>query len=176
MNSFPDHFYLGKITKKHGFEGRLHIFLDTDEPWEYENLEVVFVDISGNLVPYFIESINLNGNKALVNFMDIDSGDKADSLLGKDMYLPMSQLPKLTGNRFYYHEAKNMLVIDKNHGEIGMVATVLEYPNQSVFQVFHNDKEVLIPISKEIIKKFNRKENKILIEAPEGLLDIYLNL
>lgn len=175
MSNFPDYFYLGKITKKHGFGGRVHIFLDTDEPWEYENLDMVMLNISGNLVPFFISTININGNKALVDFADIDTGEKADQIMDKEMYLPISMLPKLTGNKFYYHEAKGMIIVDQNKGEIGTVKTVLEYPNQAVFQVFHNEKEVLIPISKEIISDFNRKEQKIYIVAPDGLLDIYLN-
>ena len=175
MSNFPDYFYLGKITKKHGYAGRVHIFLDTDEPWEYESLDMVMLNISGNLVPFFIDNININGNKALVDFSDIDTGDKADPIIDKEMYLPISLLPKLSGNKFYYHEAKGMIIIDSNKGEIGSVKTVLEYPNQAVFQVFHNEREVLIPISKEIISDFNRKEGKIYIVAPEGLLDIYLN-
>lgn len=174
MNEFNDYFYLGKVTKLHGFEGKLTLFFDTDEPQEYINLEMVYIDIQGNLVPYFIEDLKLLNNKATVILNDIDTNDKAQELVNKDLYLPISMLPELSGNKFYYHEAPGMTVVDSNFGSIGEIKEVLEYPNQAVFQVFHNNREVLIPISDEVIDEFNRKEKKIFITAPEGLLDIYL--
>ena len=50
-----DCYYLGKITKTHGFKGNLILHLDTDEPELYENLESVFIERDGMLVPFFFE-------------------------------------------------------------------------------------------------------------------------
>lgn len=175
MDNFNDYFYLGKITKPHGYEGKVTIFFDTDDPQEYIDLELIHINIGGSLVPYFIEELSLLNNKAVASFIDIDNIEKAEYLVNKEIYLPLSMLPELSGNKFYYHEVKNMIVIDENFGELGPVSTVLEYPNQAVLQVFNNNNEVLIPISDEVIKNVDRKQNKMTIRAPEGLLDIYLN-
>ena len=61
------------------------------------------------------------------------------------------------------------------HLAIGKVKAVLEYPNQAVLQVFHDKKEVLIPISNQIIVEFNRENSTIVVNAPDGLLDLYLS-
>jgi len=175
MDDFIDYFYLGKITKPHGYEGKVTIFFDTDEPEEYIDLELVYLNIGGGLIPYFIEELSLLNNKAIVSFMDVDNMEKADGLVNKEIYLPLTMLPELEGNKFYYHEIKNMVVIDENFGELGPVSAVLEYPNQAVLQVFNNQKEVLIPISDEVIKNIDRKKNEMIVNTPEGLLDIYLN-
>ncbi len=175
MNDFKDFFYLGKVIKLHGYEGKLSIYLDTNKPNDYINLDLVHMNIGGSLVPYFIEELSLLNNKAVVRFMDIDTIDKAEELVNKEFYLPMSMLPKLSGNKFYYHEVPGMLVVDENFGEIGAISKVLEYPNTAVLQVFYENKEVLIPISDEIIKKVDRGESKIFVNSPEGLLDIYIN-
>lgn len=175
MSDFNDYFYLGKITKLHGYEGKVTVFFDTDEPQQYTNLEMVHMDINGSMVPFFLESINLLNNKAIAQFADVDTIEKAEDLVNKELYLPISMLPELTGNKFYYHEVPGMMVIDSNFGELGQIKAVLEYPNQAVLQVFHNQKEVLIPISDEVIDDFNRTDSTIYITAPDGLLEIYLD-
>jgi len=174
MDEFKDYFYLGKVVKVHCYEGKVSIYFDTDEPQEYIDIDMIYVNIAGSLVPYFINDLSLLNNKAVVSFMDVDDIDKANSLVNKELYLPITLLPELTGNKFYYHEVKNMMVIDESFGELGPISAVLEYPNQAVLQVFVDDKEVLIPISNEIIINVDRKANIIIIKAPEGLLDVYL--
>ncbi len=174
MGNFDDYFYLGKIVKEHGYEGKVSVYFDTDEPQSYENIDMVFINIAGSLVPYFVSSLSLLNNKAVVSFMDVDTAEKANALINKELYLPTSLLPKLKGNKFYYHEVKGMMVIDSSYGKLGKIYAVLEYPNQAVLQLFVNEKEVLIPISNDIILNIDRDKNIMDITAPDGLLDVYL--
>jgi 16S rRNA processing protein RimM len=175
MDDFKDYFYLGKVIKQHGYSGKLSIYFDTDEPEEYLNIEMVFINISGNLVPYFISELSLLNNKAVVSFADVNNDELARELVDKEIYLPLELLPILSGNKFYYHEVPGMMVEDKEFGKIGKVKAVLEYPNQAVLQVFHDKKEVLIPINDQVIDTFDREDNTITVTTPEGLLDIYLS-
>ena len=100
-----DCFYLGKIAKKFSFKGEVLAYLDTDEPELYQNLESVFVEINKSLVPFFIESSSLHKEKFLrVRFEDIQTEEEADEIMGSEIYLPLSMLPKLEGTQFYYHE------------------------------------------------------------------------
>ena len=79
-------------------------YLDTDEPELYENLESVFVECNKHLVPFFIESSSIHKNDFLrIRFEDLTTEEEADAILGNDLYLPLKMLPKLTGNKFYYH-------------------------------------------------------------------------
>lgn len=174
MDDFNDYFYLGKVVKLHGYGGKVSIFLDTDEPKEYAEIKMIFINIGGNLVPYFINEISILNNKAIIDFVDVDDIEKAEGLINKEIYMPVSMLPELSGNKFYYHEVKDMMVIDDNFGELGQICNVLEYPNQAVLQVYYDNKEVLIPISDDIILNVDRKQNRMTIKAPDGLLDIYL--
>ena len=100
-----DCFYLGKIAKKFSFKGEVLIYLDTDEPELYQDMESVFVEYNKNLIPYFISNSSLHKNDFLrVNFEDINNEAEADSILNCEVYLPLSMLPKLSGNKFYFHE------------------------------------------------------------------------
>jgi 16S rRNA processing protein RimM len=174
MGNFDDYFYLGKIIKPHGFQGRLSIFLDTDDPDEYLDIKVVFLNINGAPVPYFVNELSILNNKAIIAFADVENQEQAEKLIKKDIYLPLKQLPPLTGNQFYYHEIIGMMLIDKEFGMIGPVSEVLEYSNQAIIQTFHKNKEVLIPISDDIIEKVDRENETIHLLLPEGLIEVYL--
>jgi 16S rRNA processing protein RimM len=172
---FDDYYFLGKIFKPHGYKGKVNMWLDVDDPSEYESLKMVYLDKNGMLIPYFINTIHILNNKAVVDFQDVDNIEKAELLSDSDIYLPLSELPELTGNQFYFHEVIGFSVVDKNWGNIGDIRKVFEYPSQAVMQVFFKKKEVLIPINPHVVLELDREKKEIKIDAPDGLIDLYLN-
>jgi 16S rRNA processing protein RimM len=175
MSDLKDYYFLGKIYKPHGYKGKVNVWLDVDDPSEYQSLEMVFLHQNGMLIPYFIRSIQILNNKAVVEFQDVDNNEKAEMISNTDMYLPLSELPELTGNQFYFHEVPGFTVIDKTKGKIGNIHKVLEYPSQAVMQIFFKEKEILIPINPHVILDVDREKKEIQIDAPEGLIELYLN-
>ena len=89
-------FYLGKIAKKFSFKGEVLIYLDTDEPEEYQNMESVFVEINKNLVPYFIENSSIHKNDFLrVQFEDVKNEEEAEYLNRKKYYERLTEILNL---------------------------------------------------------------------------------
>lgn len=170
-----DCFYLGKIVRKFSFKGELLAKLDTDEPEIYEELESVFVDWNGRLVPFFIEHAQLHKSNLLrLDFEDVNTEEDAEDLIGAELYLPLSFLPDLEGNRFYFHEIIGFKVSDLNFGEVGTITGVNDNTAQALFIIDSNGKEVLIPINDEFIKKVDRTTKTMFLDVPEGLIEIYL--
>ncbi|MBR1850173.1 MAG: 16S rRNA processing protein RimM [Bacteroidales bacterium] len=166
-------FRLGRITKPWGYRGQAVVFLDVDSPTDYADLDSAYVETKNGLVPYFFKLDNFNGNKAVATFEDIDP-EQAAALVGHDLYLPLSMLPPLTGNQFYFHEVVGFAVVDDNYGEVGTIKGVLEYV-QPLFQIDKNGTEILVPIVDEIVKKVDREHKTIYISAPNGLIELYLD-
>lgn len=170
-----DCFYLGKIVKKHSFKGEVVIKLDTDEPELYGNMESVFVDLGNNLVPFFIEKSSLSkGTMLRVKFEDVNSEDDADAIVRSGIYLPLSLLPKLEGNKFYFHEVIGFKVIDAHHGEVGVIININDKAAQPLFEIEYEDKQIFIPLIDDFIKKVDREKQEVQVETPEGLIDLYL--
>ncbi|MBL4662806.1 MAG: 16S rRNA processing protein RimM [Flavobacteriaceae bacterium] len=170
-----DCFFVGKIVKKYSFKGELLIKLDTDDPEEFLKMESVFVEKHKNLIPFFIESLSLHKSSLLrVKFEEIDNEADANSLLGTELFLPLNLLPKLSGNKFYYHEIIGFEAHDTSFGRIGIITGVNDSTAQHLFEIDHLGKEVLIPVNDDIIKHVNHEAKTILLETPEGLIDLYL--
>lgn len=171
-----DTFYLGKIAKKFSFKGEVLIYLDTDEPELYKNLESIFVGFGKDLIPFFIESSSLHKNDFLrAKLEDINSEAEADKIIGSEVFLPLSMLPKLEGNKFYFHEIIGFKAQDVNLGNIGTITKVNDSGAQAIFIITNEDeKEILIPIIDEFIEKVDRANKTIFLKTPKGLVDLYL--
>ncbi len=170
-----DCFYLGKIAKKFSFKGEVLIYLDTDEPELYENMESVFVEFNKNLVPFFIENSSLHKNDFLrVKFEDVDDETEADSILNCDVYLPISMLPKLEGNKFYFHEVIGFEIEDQRLGIFGKIVSINDTSAQPLFEVLNGNVEILVPMIDQFLVKIDRENKKVIMDLPEGLVEMYL--
>ncbi|MEO5775934.1 MAG: ribosome maturation factor RimM [Flavobacterium sp.] len=170
-----DCFYLGKIAKKFSFKGEVLIYLDTDEPELYENMESVFVEFNKNLVPFFIQNSSLHKNDFLrVQFEDVDSEEEADSIINCEVYLPLSMLPKLSGNKFYFHEVIGFEIEDKRLGIFGKIVSINDSSAQPLFEVINGNVEILVPMIDQFLVKIDRENKKVIMDLPEGLVEMYL--
>jgi len=170
-----DFYFLGKITKTSGYKGSLVFFFDVDDIDSYKDLEAVFISINDELIPFAIKNISFKSAKsAIVQIEDITDEESALVLVGNELYLPLSFLPKLEGNKFYYHEVIGFKVNDNNLGELGTVKEILDQGSQAILVVEKNDKEILIPITDEIIQLVDRKKQIVEVVTPDGLVDIYI--
>ena len=170
-----DCFYLGKIAKKFSFKGEVLVYLDTDEPELYEDMESVFVEFNNNLVPFFIENSSLHKNDFLrVRFEDVDSEEEADKIIGLEVYLPLSMLPKLSGNKFYFHEVIGFEIEDKRLGVFGKIVSINDSSAQPLFEVVNGYVEILVPMIDKFLVKIDRENKKVIMDLPEGLVEMYL--
>ncbi len=173
--NIEDVFYIGVISKKFGYKGKVIGVFDVDNIENYKNLESVFLLIDEKLIPFFIKSISLrsSSNNAIIRFQEIDNEQKAESIINCEMYMPLKMLPPLSGNQFYFHEVEGFQVYDIKHGNIGILKRILDYPGNPVMQVEKESKEFLIPVKDEFISEVNRKSKILSVITPDGLLDIY---
>ncbi len=150
--------------------------LDTDEPEIYENMESVFVSRGNSLVPFFIERCRLHKSNLLrIKFEEVNEESEAINLVGSGLYLPLEFLPKLEGNKFYYHEVIGFRLVDDKHGDIGVIKSVNDSVSQALFEAEKDGKTLLIPINDDIILKVDRQSKTIHVSTPEGLVDLYLS-
>jgi 16S rRNA processing protein RimM len=168
-------FYIGYITKTKGLKGEVQLFFEYDEP-ELLDLDVVFAEINGKMVPFFVSSCKLQtNNTGNFYFDDVDHIDKAQTLVKKKIYLPLSKMPDRSDEEFHYNDLKGYIVSDEMHGELGEVIEVNEYPQQFVATVLYKGKEIMFPLNEDMIVEIDEEEETLLVDLPEGLLDIYLS-
>lgn len=167
-------FYLGTIIGKYSFKGELLVKTDTDNINSYNSLTSVFIDIENRLIPYFVKHCLVHKSSLLrFKLEDVSGEEAANVLLRKKIYLPLELLPKLTGNKFYYHEVIGFKIIDQKKGEIGTILKINDQTAQPLFEVNDGNKKILIPLHDDLLINLNRKDKSILVNLPDGLIDLF---
>ncbi len=168
-----DCYYLGKITRTHGLAGNVILKLDTDQPEFYNKLEGIFLEINGLLTPFFVEKQQWSkDNSKIISFKNA-SLQMAEQTVGKNVFLPLSTLPELKENQFYYHEVVGFEIKDENGNSCGTIKEINDQTAQHYFILNLNGKEVIIPIIKDWILEVNRNEKLIKMQLPDGLLEVF---
>lgn len=163
-------FKIGYVARTHGLKGEITIMTLPDCP-DLSGLGTVFIDKKGQLVPYFIQTSSIKGDKAFVKLEDVDTIDLATDLKGASIFLPKTERPKAGRGEFHNDEVIGFTVLEGAR-PLGTVKEVSEIGPGRFLLVDKKGKEILIPINGPFIKSVNKSAKKIKVELPEGFLDI----
>jgi len=168
---FDEYFNLGVISKVFSFKGEIVARFDVEVPNLFDNLNALFIEEKGNLVPYFVDKVEPQLNSFVrIKFRGIDTQDQAKKLLKCELFLPDNLLPKLSEDEFYFHEIVGFTAFDEEDKEVGKIVEVYDLPNNPVAEILIDGKEVLVPLN--LMIELDKKNQKIYIEIPEGLVDL----
>jgi 16S rRNA processing protein RimM len=136
-------------------------------------LESVLLDVKGSLVPFFISSVHIKGNKATLSFEDMTTLEEAREIIGLTMFLPLKTLPKLDNGQFYFHEVIGYSVIN-NGSAIGQIENFNTGSAQTIIIVKQDSKEILIPMVDDFMGTIDHELKTFNVALPNGLIELYL--
>ncbi|MFD2161421.1 ribosome maturation factor RimM [Paradesertivirga mongoliensis] len=170
-----DGFYIGYITKTKGLKGEVQVYFEFDQ-FEDLELESVFLEINNKLIPFFVSSYKIQANRTgYFYFEDVDTIEKAEKLIRKKVYLPNEKMPEREEGEFFYTDLKGFIAHDENHGELGEIIEVHEYPQQFIAVVPYKFTEIMFPLNEDIIQEIDEEAGIVKVILPDGLIEIYTN-
>ena len=93
-------------------------------------------------------------------------------MVGLEILLPEEDLLTLDKNNFYFFQIIGSSVVTKEGEEIGKVKDFLCIQNNDLLVVAKGSREILIPFTNSICLKVNLEQKEILVDLPEGLLEL----
>ena len=165
---------IGYTKKPHGLKGEIKLQVEDTYLDDLLEMDSLLLDIKGKHTPFFIEDLRI-GNSIIAKFEDIDTPEAALSIGSKEILVKsddlkiMNQLKLEAG--FTYEDCLGFTIFDDNK-EIGVIKELQEYPQQLMASLEYKGKETLIPLNDNFIKKIDQKKKHILMNLPEGLLEL----
>jgi len=169
---------IGKIVKHHGLDGAMRISIPDEYLEDFVSAEVVFIQQSGQPVPFFIEEVDVE--RMFVWLDEVNNKEAASALANKRISLRKSDLiPEeekmpLPESHLKYAPYIGFVILDEDLGEIGVIKEIVEYPQQELGLVMKKGKELLIPLNAQYIEDIQIEEKRIIVNLPEGMLDVQL--
>ncbi len=111
-------------------------------------------------------------NQLLIKLQGIDRVDEAQRWVGATLSVDESALAPLEPGQYYHYQVIGFEVVDIYRGRIGIITSVLSTPGNDILVVEEAEKEYLIPAVKEIVSKVDFAASRVIVDLPEGLLDL----
>lgn len=132
----------------------------------------VFLQRIGGWEEFRVESFRPYKGSHIIKLQGIDSLQRAREIVGQEVLIPEEELPPLKEDHYYHFQILGCRVITKNGEEIGIVEDLLTIPDNDLLVINGEKGQAFIPFNKDICVQVNLDKKEIVIDPPEGLLDL----
>jgi 16S rRNA processing protein RimM len=168
-----EYFKIGKFVTTFGLQGELVLKHNLGKKTSLKGLQALFIEEKqDSFIPWFVESTRIKTEEEIyIKLEGISVKEQAIKLTQKQVWLPEADFKKFSSKsspiNFLGYE---IVEADK---VLGKIVEVIEQPHQILCRIDFNGKEAFIPLHEETIRKIDRKKSQVIVELPEGLLEIY---
>jgi 16S rRNA processing protein RimM len=164
---------VGRIARAHGIRGQVIVNLETDFPEErFRPGAKLFVNRSGTVEPLTVTTVRFHRDRPVIGLHGIDDMNAAGALAGAELRVPVECLALLPPGAFYRHDLIGCRIETRKGDQIGIVKDVEGTMDGSRLIVDAPGGQVLVPFVGAICTAIDPAGKKIVIDPPEGLLEL----
>jgi len=169
--SEPRFLVVARILGAFGLRGEVRAEIMTDFPERFELLETVY--LGDELAPYRLRGHRQlkGGRQVALAFEGGTDRSFAETLRGKLVWIPIAEAMPLDDGQYYVHQVLGLNVETEEGEPLGQLREILVTGSNDVYVVHDGTREVLIPVLKDIIRRVDLAERKMVVRLPAGLLD-----
>jgi 16S rRNA processing protein RimM len=163
---------LGEIVTTHGLDGWLKLNPYNPQTSILSATREIFLEKDGTRSVYRLEASRPHKRQFLIKLLGVDLLADAERWVGSTLAVAEEALQSLAGGEYYHYQVIGLEVFDVRGERIGIVTRTWSTPGGELYVVAGESKEHLIPAVKDIIDKIDLSARRIIINPPEGLLDL----
>jgi len=122
-----------------------------------------------NQTPMEVERTWMHGDQLIFKFAGVDTISDAERLAGADVSIPIEERAELPEGEYFQSDLVGCEVVDASGRRLGVVTDFEETGGTPLLRVGEN---LLIPFAKSICTGIDPEHKRIVVNPPEGLLDL----
>ena len=172
--SKDDLVFVARTVRTRGLKGELVADLLTDFPERFETTRVLFgIKAGGELKQLELENHWFQNDRIVLKFVGYDTVDAARELIGFEFGVPEADRVELPADEFYDWELEGCAVENQSGTKIGEVREVIRTGGVEILAVKVDGKDdALVPLVGSIVVEVDVTRKRIVVDPPEGLLDL----
>jgi 16S rRNA processing protein RimM len=164
---------VGRIARAHGIRGQVIVNLETDFPDErFRPGAELFIERHGAVESIRVTSVRFHRTRPVIGLEGIETMNDADALAGRELRVPVDRLAPLPAQTFYRHDLIGCAVETVDGRSVGAVTGVEGTLRGSRLVIDGAGGEILVPLVADICREIDTAGKRIVIEPPDGLLDL----
>lgn len=175
----PPFLVVGHLNKPHGTKGEIFVWPLTDHPESVYATGVVLLlgNDEGSEPDPALGSVRIDGVRPfqkgyLLSLDGVHDRTQAEQLRGRYVLMPMESIAPLEEGEVFYHQLLGMEVVTKQGSRVGEIVEVYELRPAHMLEVRGPERSVMIPFLSHIVVEVDRQARRMVIDPPEGLLDL----
>lgn len=168
-----DFICIARIARPQGIRGEVIADLLTDFPERFAKLGSARVKKpNGEIIMLRLESSRPHKGRMLLKFVGYDTMNAADELRDSRLLITRDQLVKLPKDTFFDFDLIDCEVATAGGQAVGRVKSVQSFGAAPLLVVEGGEREHLIPLASSICIEVDIANKRIVIDPPEGLLEL----
>ena len=161
---------LGLIAKPRGLRGEVFLRAYNEfNPSLRVDLPVI-ISTSDKSIQTTVESFRWYGKKLAVKFARIDSKEMAADLRGFEVSTQLKNLPPKEDGEFFVFDLVGLDIVDADGEVFGKIKDVLSNPANDSLIVTHEEREILVPLIREIIDEVDVEKGFVKVSRIKEFL------
>ncbi|PUU91102.1 MAG: 16S rRNA processing protein RimM [Halanaerobium sp.] len=153
-------------------QGEVRVKATTDIPERFFDLDTVYLKRGDELKELEIEYIRFHKQFVVIKFFDINSINEAEKLKNYQVLIDESEKYLLPEDNFYVDDLIDCDVYLESDKYLGKLIDVIDTSGTDIFLVKGQDKEYMLPASREMILEIDLENKKIIVDPIPGILDL----
>ena len=167
---------IGHFNKPHGVAGEISATVDVDVD-VLQGLSCLVSDMDGIYVPFFVNACRPKSYETVLLTIDgIDSEQEAAKLVNRDIFALKRDYRQISDDTDADAYPLDFFIgfelQDSDGSRVGEITDVDEQTENAIFFVSCGDKDLMVPASDDLIIEFDLEKNVMVMDIPEGLLDL----
>lgn len=164
---------VGRIARAHGLRGQVIVNVETDFPeTRFRPGAELFVERGGKVEPLRVTTVRFQRDRPVIGVEGVETMNDAEALAGCELRVPVASLAELPAGTFYRHDLIGCRVETRDGAVVGLVSDVEGTLAGSRLVIDGAHGEVQIPLVKDICTTIDIGGKRIVIDPPEGLLEL----
>lgn len=165
-----EYFEIGQIVNTNGLKGNLKIKPFTDDITKFERLTTIYIEKKGSLQEFEIEKVWYNKNMVILKLKDINSIEEAEKYRNYYVKIKRDHEEPLPEGVYYIVDLLGCKVKTEEGDFLGEIIDVFQTGSNDVYVVKNEEKEILLPVIAEVIKKVDIESKEVIVKLLKGLI------